>query len=401
MTGPFSGVRVLEVASWTFVPAAGAAMADLGADVVKVEPPSGDPQRGLVSRLVGSDGPAANPFLEIPNRGKRSITLDLSAVAGRAVLLDLARSSDVFLTSYLPAVRTKLGIDLADLRAVNPQIVYVRGHGWGARGPMAGTGGFDLASGWASASMAFKMSRDGGEPMFQPAAFFDLQGSNTIVGAVGAALFQRERTGVATDVDVSLLSVAMWALSPDIMGAPFSGPIPPPDRLSAHNPIVNSYPTADGRWLYLVCLQADRFWDELCVLIERPDLVADERFVDMATRARRAAACVAELETTFRSRTLAEWRSRLEHFSGVWAPVLTPAEVHEHVQVAPNGYLPAVRSNDGVEFRLPTPPMQFGGEPSTPRGPAPELGQHTEEILLELGRDWDAIAALHASGALG
>ncbi len=286
MTGPFSGVRVLEVASWTFVPAAGAAMADLGADVVKVEPPSGDPQRGLVSRLVGSDGPAANPFLEIPNRGKRSITLDLSAVAGRAVLLDLARSSDVFLTSYLPAVRTKLGIDLADLRAVNPQIVYVRGHGWGARGPMAGTGGFDLASGWASASMAFKMSRDGGEPMFQPAAFFDLQGSNTIVGAVGAALFQRERTGVATDVDVSLLSVAMWALSPDIMGAPFSGPIPPPDRLSAHNPIVNSYPTADGRWLYLVCLQADRFWDELCVLIERPDLVADERFVDMATRAR-------------------------------------------------------------------------------------------------------------------
>ncbi len=402
MSLPFAGVRVLEVASWTFVPAAGAAMADLGADVIKVEPPAGDPQRGLMNMLALAGGPAPNPFIEIPNRGKRSITIDLSTRAGRDLLLEIAGTSDVFLTSYLPAVRSKLGIELVDLRSANEQIIYACGHGWGARGPMAGTGGFDLAAGWASASMAFKMTRRAGEePMFQPAAFFDLQGANTIAGAIGTALFQRERTGVPTEIDVSLLSVGMWALSPDLMAAPYVGSIPAPNRTTTPNPITNSYPTADDRWLYLVCLQADRYWSELSAVIGRPDLAADERFGDMASRAQNAAACVAELEATFRSQTLDYWKTQLASFSGVWAPVLSPAEVHEHVQVEANGYLPDVQSNDGAAFRLPAPPMQFGGEAAAPRGPAPELGQHTEEILLELGRDWDAIGALRGSGALG
>jgi formyl-CoA transferase len=401
MSQPFSGVRVLEVAAWTFVPAAGGALADLGADVIKVEPPTGDPQRGLMNLLGRPGAPAANPFAEIPNRGKRGITMDLASESGRALLLELAATSDVFLTSYLPAVRQKLGIDVEDLRAANPNIIYVRGHGWGAKGPMQNTGGFDLAAGWASGSMAFKMTRPGQEPMFQPAAFFDLQGANTIVGAIGTALFQRERTGVAAEVDVSLLSVAMWALSPDIMAGPVVGSMPAPDRRAAPNPIVNSYPTADDRWLYLVCLQSDRFWLELCEVIGRPDLAADERFSDMILRAQNAAACVAELEKTFRSETLADWRKRLENFSGVWAPVLSPAEVHDHVQVAANGYLPEMTTNEGATYRLPASPMQFGGEPGAPTAPAPELGQHTEEILLELGKDWEVIAQLRASGALG
>jgi len=398
---PFSGVKVLEVASWTFVPAAGALLADLGADVIKVEPPTGDPQRGLQNLLALAGGPSANPFVEIPNRGKRSITLDLASEAGHGVLLDLAATADVFITSYLPEVRAKLRIDVDDLRRANPRLVYVRGHGWGAHGPMAGTGGFDLAAAWASASMAFKMSRGAEEPMFQPAAFFDLQGSNTIAGAVGTALFQRERTGEPTEIDVSLLGVAMWALSPDIMAGPTLGSIRVHDRLAAPNPLVNSYPTADGRWLYLVCLQADRHWAEVCAVIDRADLAVDDRFSDMSRRAQHAADCVAELEATFRSRPLAEWHARFEGFSGVWAPVLSPAEVHEHVQVAANGYLPEVTANDGTTFRLPAPPMRFGDEPPVPRGPAPELGQHTEEVLLELGLDWDAITQLRTGGALG
>ena len=401
MTKPFAGVKVLEVAAWTFVPAAGAVLADLGADVIKIEPPEGDPQRGLFNLLGRAGGPAANPFIEIPNRGKRGMTLDLSKPEGRGILLELAAASDVFLTSYLPRVRHKLGIDVDDLRTANPKIIYVRGHGWGPDGPMANTGGFDLAAAWASCSMAFKMTRPGEEPMFQPAAFFDLQGSNTIAGAIGTALFQRERTGEATEIDVSLLNVGMWALSPDIMAGPFAGSIPAPDRTKAPNPITNSYPTADGRWLYLVCLQSDRFWVELCDVIGRPDLGGDARFTDMARRAQNAEACVAELEKTFRSQTLGEWEKRLAGFTGVWAPALSPAEVHDHVQVHANGYLPEVRASDGSSFRLPSPPAQYGGEQIVPRGPAPELGQHTEEILLELGRDWDAIAEVRASGALG
>jgi formyl-CoA transferase len=401
VTGPFTGVRVLEVAAWTFVPAAGAMLADLGAEVIKVEPPTGDPQRNLMNLLARADGPAANPFLEIPNRGKRSITVDLGHPDGRALLLELAATCDVFITSYLPAVRKKLRIDLEDLRSANPRLIYVRGSGWGSSGPMADTGGFDLAAAWASSSMAFKMSRDGAEPMFQPAAFFDLQGSNTIAGAVGTALFQRERTGEAADIDVSLLSVGMWALSPDIMAGPTVGAIPATSRTSAPNPLVNSYPTADGRWLYLVCLQSDRYWPELCAILERGDLLEDERFADMMGRAQNAADCIAELEKTFLSKTLQEWIAQLETFTGVWAPALSPAEVHDHVQVAANGYLPEVTTGAGTTYRLPTPPMQFGGCPSAPQGPAPELGQQTEEILLELGRDWETIGSMRASGVLG
>jgi formyl-CoA transferase len=401
VTRPLEGVRIVEVASWTFVPGAGAALADLGADVIKVEPPAGDPQRGLVNMLALAGGPAANPFIEIPNRGKRSITLDLAHPEGHAVLMELVATADVFLTSYLPNIRKKLKIDLEDIRAANPQVIYTAGSGWGAKGPMANTGGFDLAAAWASASMAFKMTRDGNEPMYQPAAFFDLQGSNTIAGAIGTALFHREKTGEATEVDVSLLNVGMWALSPDIMAAPFMGSIPSPTRATAPNPIVNSYLTSDGRWLYLVCLQADRYWAEVCKMIGREDLVDDDRFTDAACRAANSAACIAELEAAFGSKPLSHWQVAFEGFTGVWAPALSPAEVHEHVQVAANGYLPELVSGDGGKFRLPAPPMQFGGEAPLPLGPAPELGQHTEDLLLELGRDWATIATLRESGALG
>jgi formyl-CoA transferase len=336
----------------------------------------------------------------VPNRGKRSFTADLTLESGREALARVLATADVFLTSNLAPIRRRLHIEVEDIRAANPQIIYVRGTGWGAHGPMADVGGYDVACGWATSGMAYKMSV-GGDPLTQPPAFFDLQGANTIAGAIGTALFQRERTGTPTEIDVSLLGVGMWALSPDLMAAPYVGTIPAPNRTTASNPITNSYPTSDGRWLYLVCLQADRFWAELCGVIGRPDLVEDERFVDMGARAAHAAECVAELEAVFRSETLEHWKGRLQSFTGVWAPVLSPTEVHEHVQVAANGYLPEVQANDGSSFRLPAPPMQFGGESPVPQGPAPELGQHTEEILQELGRDWDAIAAIRDSGALG
>jgi crotonobetainyl-CoA:carnitine CoA-transferase CaiB-like acyl-CoA transferase len=400
MTKPFAGVRVVEVAAWTFVPSGGAVLADLGADVLKIEPPTGDPQRGLQNLLRSLDPGAANPFLEIPNRGKRSVTLDLASDAGRDVLLDLVATADVFLTSYLEPVRRKLRIDVDDLRGVNERLIVVRGSGWGPAGPMATAGGFDLASAWATASMAFKMTREPDEPMFQPPAFFDLLGGNTIAGAIGSALFHRERTGEALDVDVSLLNVGMWALSPDIMAGPIVGSIAPQDRTKAASPLVNSYRTADGRWLYLVCLQADRHWVELCEHLDRPDLAADPRFVDISTRATNAEACIAELDATFASKPLAEWRTQLAGFSGVWAPVLRPAELHEHPQVEANGYLPHNTSQAGTPYRLPAPPMQFGG-PTSPAGPAPEVGQHTEDVLLELGKSWDEIVELHTSGALG
>lgn len=402
MTGPFEGVRVVEVAAWTFVPGAGAIMADLGADVIKVEPPTGDPQRGLIN-AINADTSAPNPFLQVPNRGKRSITLDLTSADGLATLLKLSRSADVFLTSYLPKVRTKLGIDVDDLRADHSRLIYVRGSGWGTAGPMADAGGFDSAAAWSAAGVQHKLTPPGAaSPTAQPAAFFDLQGSSAIAGAVAMALYRRERTGDGGVVDVSLLGTGMWTMSPDIAAsAAGSGELPRPNRLDPPNPIVNLYRTSDDRWINLVCLQSDRFWAELCELIGRPELAYDERFVDATARFVNRVACTAELDATFGTRSLDDWRGILAGFSGVWSAAATFDEVCESAQVADNGYLPTVTGTDGRPFRLVAPPYQFDGAPTSPRGPAPELGQHTEDVLLEGGWSWDQISALRDSGALG
>ncbi len=399
MPGPLDGVRVVEVANWTFVPAAGAALADLGADVIKVEAPTGDPQRALRNLLnLAEDGP--NPFLEVPNRGKRSFTADLTTEEGRVVLGRVIAGADVFMTSNLAPVRKKLGIEVEDIRAMNPNIIYVRGTGWGAHGPMADVGGYDVACGWATSGMAYKMTVEQG-PLTQPPGFFDLQGANTIAGAVGVALFKRERTGETSVIDVSLMNVGMWSTAPDILGTPFSGTHGVGDRLESPNPIVNSYCTGDGRWLYLVCLQGDRYWPEVCTLLGCPELIDDERFADLASRYTNRRECVSALDAVFAALTLDEVHERFATFSGVWAPVLKPSEIPDHPQIAPNNYLPTITPDSGRPFELVPVPMRFDDEATVPRGAAPELGQHTEEILLETGLDWEEIGRLREIGALG
>lgn len=402
MSKPLEGVRVLEVAAWTFVPSAGAILADLGAEVIKVEPPTGDPQRGLKNMLnLSKDGP--NPFNEVPNRGKRSITIDLAKPSGREVLLKIAAVSDVFLTSYLPEVRKKLRLDVEDLRSANPKIIYARGSGWGSKGPMKDTGGYDLASSWATSGFAQRLVDsigEGAEPPPQPPAFYDLQGGNTLAGAISTALFKRERTGETSIVDVSLMSVGMWSMCPDLVSAPYMPPMIA-KRADPGNPVANWYKTSDGRWIYLVLLQADRFWGELCHVMQRPDLIDDERFKDAGVRYQNRHECVGTLDAIFATATLEEWKQRLEKFSGVWAPVITVQEVHQHPQVEPNGYLPTLTDNDGVTFKIVSSPMSFDDEPTVPQGAAPELGQDTEMILLEAGMDWDAITAVRETGGLG
>lgn len=398
---PFDGVRVVEIAAWTFVPGAGAILADLGADVIKVEPPSGDPQRNLQNALNRKEG-APNPFLEVPNRGKRSITLDLTTDDGHDLLLTLVEKADVVLTSYLPAQRAKLRVDVDDLMAVNPQLVYVRGTGWGSKGDKVNVGGFDAAAAWSAGGTMHKLTPPGAErPTMQPAAYYDLQGSSAIAGAVGMALFRRERTGTGGVVDVSLLNTGMWPLSPDLTAAPYIGEIPRQDRTDAPNPIVNAYRTKDDRWINLVCLQAERFWGELCALIDRVDLIVDERFSDDLARYTHRRECIAELDKTFAERTLDEWKTVLSGFSGVWAAAATVAELHDDKQVLDNGFLPEVPAADGSAFRVVAPPYHFDEQPTTPRRAAPALGEHTEEILREAGLDAQRIAELKERGALG
>jgi crotonobetainyl-CoA:carnitine CoA-transferase CaiB-like acyl-CoA transferase len=397
-----SGVRVLEVAAWTYVPSAGAVMAEWGADVIKIEhPETGDPQRGLItSGLV--QAAAVNTMVELPNRGKRSVGLDLRAPAGRQVLLELAATSDVFLTNFLPAARASLGIDVEDIRKVNPEIIYVRGSGQGAQGPERDRGGFDGTSFWARAIADIVTASDDPWPVRQPGpAFGDLIGGMTIAGGVAAALFHRERTGRGTVVDNSLLGTALWAAGATLLGAGVNGFYEPPalDHFEAPNPVVNVYRTKDQRFIALIMLQSDRHWPEFVTAIGRPDLIEDSRFGTAMARAEHRRACVAELDTIFASRTLDEWSAALADIEGVWSPVMRPNEVLADPQVRANGYLRSIRLDDGTEFEIVGGPIQFDQNPPDLKR-APEHGEHTDQVLAELGYDEDRIIQLKIDGVV-
>jgi crotonobetainyl-CoA:carnitine CoA-transferase CaiB-like acyl-CoA transferase len=404
MSDVLEGVRVLEVASWTFVPAAGAVLSDWGADVIKIEhPTTGDPQRGLItSGLVPRGAGGVNFMIEQPNRGKRSVGLNIATDEGRELLYRLAERSDVFLTNFLPATRRRLRIEVEDIRARNPRIVYVRGHGQGVRGPDAEKGGYDGASYWARGGIANALTPAGAEyPVTQRPGFGDLAGGMTIAGAISAALFRRQRDGVGSVVDISLLGLAMWMLSPDIVASKlFEGMATPSfSRASSPNPLVSVYKTKDGRFLTLIMLESDRFWPGLCQHIERPELIDDPRFADAAARFENRVECVQLLDEAFASRTLAEWKERFATLEGVWAPVQTARELHDDPQVVANGYLPEIDTGDGQSLRVVANPVQFDEVPPALRR-APEHGEHTEQVLLEMGTTWEEIAAYKERGAI-
>jgi crotonobetainyl-CoA:carnitine CoA-transferase CaiB-like acyl-CoA transferase len=384
------GVRVIEVAAWTFVPAAGGVLADWGADVIKVEHPvGGDPQRNLAAGGI-IPGSSINFIIEVPNRGKRSIGLDLATDQGRAVLYELVAHADVFLTNFLPDARQRLRIDVADIQGVNPSIVYARGSGYGARGPDATSGGYDATAYWARSGVGSLVSHGDAFPRSQPMAFGDIAGAQTIAGGIAAALFARERTGEGSVVDVSLLGYGLWNAAPYITACELLevDELPPRPRLKAPNPIVATYVTGDGRSIQLVMLQSDRYWRGLCEVLDRPDLADDPRFVDAKSRAANSADCITELDAEFAKLTVEQCMERLGRQEGPWAVHRLPGEVFDDPQIEANGYLQPVKAGDGSEFHLVANPVQFDETPPELTR-APEHGEHTEEVLLEAGYTWD------------
>jgi crotonobetainyl-CoA:carnitine CoA-transferase CaiB-like acyl-CoA transferase len=403
--GPLDGIRVVEIASWMFVPSGGSVLVDWGADVVKVEHPvTGDPQRGLISSGLLPGGPGGVNFMvEQPNRGKRSVALDIAQPDGHEALMRLVETADVVVTSYLPQVRRKLRIDVDDLRARNPAVVVARGSGNGPKGPDAEKGGYDGATFWARGGVGATMpERDGGWPPGQPTpAFGDVMGGLATAGAIAAALVKRERTGEPSVVDVSLLATAMWQVSPMVVAAKLFGfgRIPQGDRTKAPNPGVGTYRTADGRFISLMLLQSDKYWADLVQRLGVPDMATDPRFHDAAARAQNTTDCVARLDAAFGAQPLAHWTQALADFDGVWSPFQTLDELYDDPQVVANGYLPAMTAANGESVQLVASPAQFDERPVTIER-APEHGEHTEAVLLDLGYDWDQLAAMKDAGAI-
>ncbi|MGI8329380.1 CaiB/BaiF CoA transferase family protein [Actinomadura scrupuli] len=398
---PLEGIRVLEVAMYGFVPSAGAVLADWGADVVKVEHAvTGDPQRGLrqtgALRVEGDP----NPNIEHANRGKRSIGLHLGRPEGKEVLDELARRSDVFLTSFLPAARRRFRIDVDDIREVNPQIVYARGSALGPRGLEAEKGGYDATAFWARGSTAASLTPPGSDGITNPPgpAYGDTISGTNLAGGIVAALLKRERTGEPSVVDVSLLGSGLWAMGHGVavslrLGRPMVAS-PPGSHASPTNPLTSLYRTADGRYLSFVMLQPAKFWADVCHHVDRPDLADDPRFATTEQIAAHTPEAVELLREALATRTLAQWTERFATLAGPWAPVQDSLQVGDDAQIRANEYiLPA------GELELVSSPVQFDVTAPQLR-PAPEFAAQTEEILLELGLDWDRIIALKETGAI-
>jgi len=402
MPGILSGVRIVELAQWVFVPSAAALLADLGADVIKVEHPrQGDPARGLRTMGFGGAGGGPNLAIEQNNRGKRSVGIDVKQAAGRELLLRLVAEADVFVTSLRASALQRLALGVDDLRASNPKLIYARGHGLGTRGPDANRPSYDMSAFWSRGGVAHSITPPDAERSApQRPGFGDHTTAMNLAFGISTALFRRERSGEPSVVDVSLLGTAMWVMSSDVVYSsspqydPHAAMLAPP-----MNPLTGTYRTSDARFVALVMLQADRYWPDFCRHLGRPEWIDDPRYVDATARRENAADCVADLKATFASRTLAEWRQALAGFDAAWEPQQSVRELRDDPQTRANGYLAEVKGASGEVYELVANPCQFDERVPELRA-APECGAHTEEVLLELGLDWDEIAALRADDVL-
>jgi crotonobetainyl-CoA:carnitine CoA-transferase CaiB-like acyl-CoA transferase len=408
MYQPMKGVKVIEVAQFTFTPSAGAVLADWGADVIKVEHAvTGDAQRGLRPSKGGAAVGSFRPLMEHPNRGKRSIGLALDNPEGRDVLLGLCREADVFLTNFLPEARQRLRLEVADLREVNPGIIYVRGSGHGQRGPDANKGGYDACTFWSRMGSAWATTPvDSPRVISQPgAAFGDSMGGMTIAGGIAAALFARERTGEPSVVDVSLMSVGAWAYALTLGDASVSGEEQAPSPLSEsltvspYNPLSGNFRTSDGRWLTFTMLQPSRYFTDACRHLGLEELIDDDRFQTPELIMANAAEAAKVVAAALAAKPYSYWVDHLRTMEGPWGPVQSPLEILADPQMEANGYLLPVIDLDGQERTLVANPVQFD-ETSPKLTRAPQFAEHTDDILRELGRSQDEVIQLKINGAV-
>ena len=402
MGKPLEGIKVVEVAMWAFVPACGGMLSDLGADVIKIEPPTGDPLRGLKIGAIGGGG-RIDLSWESYNRGKRSITLDLKQPEGREVLMKLCEDADVFLTNLLPPARKAMGIDADTIRAKFPSIIYASGSGTGPSGPDSAKGGYDSITFWARGGISSSLTEDTADyPVGPPGpAFGDTLSGSMLCGAICAAIARRALSGEPSTVDVSLLGTAMWSMQRFIAQSTMDGTqrFPRPHAPKPHNVLVHNYRTSDGRFVALCMLQADKYWKGFCEAAERPDLAANPSYATAELRRENIKDCMAEMVELFASHTLDEWREILSRQDGQWDIVQHVGEIHKDPQVAANNMVQTVDYGDGTTIPLVALPWMFDGAPMEARR-SPDLGAQSDSILESLGYDEDAIIDLKVKGVV-
>jgi crotonobetainyl-CoA:carnitine CoA-transferase CaiB-like acyl-CoA transferase len=395
MAGPLDGVRVVEITMFQQGPVAGMRLGDLGAEVIKVEPKTGDPGRGMM-RMVGVDAglKGRNYYFESNNRNKKSIVLDLRTEKGLEVFLKLIDRADVFLTNMSIEAPLRIGIGPEVLLKRNPRLIYAHASGWGRKGPDANELSFDY-TGIARSGTMMMCGERGGPPGVLIPGMGDEQGGLICAWAVTAALYAREKTGRGQLVDTSLMGslIALHGVSfsaPGVLGKEFPRLL----RSEAGNPIYNHYKCKDDKWIVLAHLQPDRYWPNVCRAMGLAKLEHDPRFNSIEARHDNARELVAILDERFATRTREEWMEIFKKEGIIYTPVQSASEVFEDEQALANDYIIPVDHPVWGRIKMLGFPWAFHETPASVSREAPELGQHTEEILLELGYSWEDIAAL-------
>jgi crotonobetainyl-CoA:carnitine CoA-transferase CaiB-like acyl-CoA transferase len=393
------GLKVVEIGNNIAIPAAGAIMGDWGADVIKVEPLAGEMMRGM-GRVQGVQVGAVNMQFELLNRDKRCLALDLKKEAGTAILHRLVELSDVFIANYEVSALKKLQLDYATLSQLNPRLIYAVVTGYGTAGPDKDERGFDFTAGWARSGTQALMAEAGGTPPAQRAGMYDrTTGMHTVAG-VCAALFNREKTGKGQEIELSLYHVGVYTIGTDIQHALNGLPSIPNDRRKAASPLWNSYQAGDGRWFQFAMLQSDIHWPGLCQAMERPDLENDPRFNSMHRRTENSRKLIRIMDGVFRSRDRNEWEKRFRENGVIYGRIETPVEVVNDPQAQANGFFAEIDHPKTGRMKYVTMPVDFRQDPASVKTPAPEVGQHNEEILLEIGFTWDDISRLKEQGVI-
>jgi crotonobetainyl-CoA:carnitine CoA-transferase CaiB-like acyl-CoA transferase len=393
-----NGLKVLEHATYIAAPGAGGILSDWGADVIKIEPPGGDPIRQFFES-IGADA-GINPVFDLDNRGKRSIILDAGQPAGRDVILALVKQMDVFITNVRPGGLKRAGLDYETLAALNPRLVYASVTGFGLEGPDADKPGFDIAAFWARSGMAAMTAPRGVEPFPLRTAMGDHVTSMAAVGGIMAALYEREKTGKGRLVEASLLRAATYAVGSDMAIQHAFGKLASNRaRPDAINPIANFFKSADGQWICIVPRQGSGDWKPLCAAAGAPELADDPRFASSKLRRENGQALVAALDAAFGGLPYAAIAAALDDADIVWSPVATAAQAVADPQLHAAGGVVETPLAQGGVMKAPGGPLRFPGIDDGPKGPAPSPGADTRAVLAQAGLSAEAIEALFAAGA--